>query len=92
MLAKLLCCLYVQLGTAFMAGNPLPPPGVAFWEYDINDVVNPYGTAEIGIDYPVSQKFEFEAALRHISSLPAKDFGVNSAEIRIRWYPFRTER
>lgn len=84
----ILCCLYLQLGLATMAGHRNPPPPSMWWAYDINQVVNPYGSLEIGWDYPLRKDLHVELALHHISSLPVNDFGTNTAEVRVRWYPF----
>lgn len=85
----LTCCLYVQLGLAGMQPHPRPPPPDTFWKWDITQVVNPYGTVEIGLDEALNRRLDLEIALRHISSIPVNDFGSNTAEIRLRYYPFR---
>lgn len=83
----LLCCLYLQGGLAVMQGMNAPPPGI-WWAYDINHVVNPYGVLEVGYERPFKQ-FAIQLALRHNSSIPARDHGQNTAEIGLRWYPGR---
>ena len=84
----LLCCVYLQGGIATMQGMNAPPPGI-YWAYDINHVVNPYGTLEAGYELPLNDRFSIKFDLRHISSLPARDHGQNTAEIALRWFPFR---
>jgi len=88
-MTALLCCLYVQLGMAGMLPTP-PSSHYAYWLGDINHVVNPYGTVEIGYDRSFGN-FGITFDVRHISSLPAKDHGENTAEIGLRWYPFREQ-
>lgn len=82
----ILACLYLQLGIAAMQPHPVIPNH--YWEWDINQVVNPYGTIEAGCDIPLPKHLHLEFAVHHISSIPVNDFGANTAEIRLRWYPW----
>lgn len=76
-----------------MLPHPATPPG-EYWYYDINDIVNPYGIAEIGWSAERG-KFTFELAARHISSLGVDftanemNMGQNTIETRVRWFPWR---
>lgn len=89
-MTALLCCLYVQLGMAGMLPTP-PSSHYAYWLGDINHVVNPYGTVEVGYERPLWKGLSLDVGVRHVSSLPTKDHGQNTAEIGLRWYPFREQ-
>lgn len=65
------------------------PPKGEYWMWDINKVVNPYGTVEIGYDRPFGRRFDVKFDVHHISSIPVNDQGQNTAEISLRWYPWR---
>lgn len=83
---SLLCCLYLSTGLSYMFQNPYPS-AFAYWRYDIAQVKNPYGVLEVGWhkDFgPIALEF----AGRHESSIPVNDFGQNTLELRLRWYPF----
>jgi hypothetical protein len=83
------CCLYLSAGMAYMLPHPSDPMG--YWLRDINQIVNPYGTLEIGWHKDFGQ-FALEMAARHASSMPAADFGQNTLEFRVRFYPFLAAR
>jgi hypothetical protein len=95
--SALACCLYIALGSAYMLPNPTPQSyGFEFWRYDRTQIANPYGVIELGFEYPVTHSLELEIAGRHISSLGVdwhygwdEQWGENTAELRLRWYPFR---
>lgn len=92
----LITCLYLSLGAASMA-HPGDAPDAGYWYHDISRPVNPYGTAELGWSVPILANLELEVAARHMSSLGIDwrygdfnhQFGTNTGEIRLRWYPFR---
>lgn len=51
-------------------------------------VPNPYGRFAIGYSVDISSvSVGLEAS--HVSSIRAGDRGINSLELRARWYPFR---
>lgn len=85
----LLAALYLQVGLA--ADHSVSPPTgrYSYWAYDLNVVRNPYGIAEVGIETDPSRSLQLQLALRHVSSLPARDHGINSMEVRLKWKPFR---
>lgn len=88
-------CLYLSGGIAD-AGHHATAPVGSYYAFDINDVRNPYGIAEIGWSNSYG-RWNFEIAARHISSLAVDvnygdfkhQFGMNTAEVRVRWFPFR---
>jgi hypothetical protein len=88
-------CLYLSAGLADMAVHPSSPPG-SYLIYDINQVRSPYGVAELGWSRALG-KWDFEAAARHMSSLAvdahygdfSHQYGINTFEVRARWFPFR---
>lgn len=84
----LLCCLFIQGGFAGMMQPFHAPPG-RYWTFDINRVENPYGIVELGYSRPIGKRWDFQFDLRHDSSIPANDQGQNTAEVALRWYPFR---
>jgi len=87
----LACCLYLSAGLSYMAHTPAPEPyGAHYWLYDVSQVRDPYGVAEIGYHRDYGH-FALELASRHDSSIPARDFGQNSLEVRLRWYPGRSK-
>jgi len=88
-MSALLCCLYLATGLSYMAHTPSPMPyGSHWWYYDITHVRDPYGVVEGGYSRSFG-RFALEFAARHESSIPAADFGQNTLEMRIRWYPWR---
>jgi hypothetical protein len=90
-----LACLYLSVGTADMIHHGTPPAGY-YSTVDINDIQNPYGIAEVGWSRAFG-KWDIEAAARHISSLAIDahygdfnhQYGQNTLEVRVRWFPFR---
>lgn len=92
----LACCVYLSVGSAWMAHNPPAPPG-EYWLHNINQVENPYGIAEAGWEYPLTDGLSITVAVRHLSSLGidwdsscfCRQYGINTAEMRMRWFPFR---
>lgn len=92
----LLTCFYIALGLADIPDKPPTLPVGDYYRFNINDVRNPYGTAEIG--WSVNRgKWDFELAARHMSSLAIDyeygdfhhQYGINTVEARVRWYPWK---
>lgn len=80
--------IYLSAGLAYMAPHASPQSrGFSYWNYDITNIVNPYGSLEIGWHKDFG-RIALELAARHESSIPAQDFGQNTAEVRLRWRPF----
>ena len=72
-----------------MAHTPAPQGyGHTYWLYDITSVHEPYGVLEGGYSRSFG-RFTLEFAGRHESSIPVADFGQNSLEIRVKWFPWR---
>lgn len=96
-MCNFLACLYLSAGAAVMQGHPTLPPDT-YYRYDINDVRNPYGIAEIGYAQTLG-RWSFEVAARHQSSLGVdyachcfnEQRGSNQIEVRVRLYPFARE-
>jgi hypothetical protein len=80
--------IFLSGGVGWMQDHPMPPPPYTYWRYDINVVDNPYGIVEAGVEYPLGKKLSFVLAGRHISSINAGDYGVNTFEIHLKWRPF----
>lgn len=86
----LLCCLYLAGGIAYLDHTPAPGPyHWRYWRYDVTQVNDPYGVAELGYAKEWGRKLLLELAARHESSIPVNDFGQNSLEFRVRFYPWR---
>lgn len=86
--STLLAGLYISLGAAYAGQTPAPPCPTCGWYYDITRVRNPYGIVELGWTHE-SGKFAVDIAARHESSIPAGDHGLNSAEVRLKWMPWK---
>ena len=90
-----LACLYLSGGLAVMGSHHADVPG-QYWLYDYNRVENPFGVAEIGWSRQLG-RWDFEIAARHISSIAVDihaggfqdQYGTNTFEARLRWYPWR---
>lgn len=66
-----------------------PFPGV--YRYDINRTRNPYGVLALGYQFDLSRKLQLTLKLQHESSLSTgRDRGTNSAQLVMRWSPFRS--
>ena len=81
--------LYISLGAAWIAPPPDPGCGTCWWYYDITRPSNPYASVELGWSHEW-RKVSLDIAARHESSPETGlDHGINSAELRVRWYPWR---
>lgn len=79
------------LGVGIAAYTPIEPPKPGYcWNYDICHTKNPYGTLELGSQWDYSHGVHLEFVLRHASSIATtQDHGINSAELRLRYSPFK---
>ena len=80
--------IYLSLGMAYAEHLPPPKPPDIGWLWDVTDRRNPYGILEVGYTHDWG-KVSVDIAGRHESSIAVKDHGFNSAEVRVRWRPFR---
>jgi hypothetical protein len=82
--------LYLSVGTAYV--DPAPTPSSHAYGQTKNDLGgyhSPYGIVALGWSGEVSRRFSVNLEARHMSSIPGRDWGTNSAEVRVTWRPFR---
>lgn len=87
--SAVLASLYLQGGISIEQRMSPPPAPYTYWRWDINEVHNPYGVIEIGLETDPMSRWQLQLALRHASSIQVNDRGINSAELRLKWKPFQ---
>ena len=80
--------LYLTGGVSYVVAPPALPMG-GLRSHDLNNVANPYGVVAAGWSTKPDRPLSFTVECRHMSSLPARDYGTNSIEARVTWRPFK---
>lgn len=86
---SILACIYLSAGLSVHAQSPTPPKQYNHWRWDITETHNPYGIVRAGCEKQLTSKLTLDVGLRHESSIPKNDFGVDSAFVELKWKPFR---